>query len=52
MEIILIFFSSLLMLVSVCMIGSIVLCKNTENFHIQFSLFKGFDISDSFFNKE
>lgn len=52
MEILLIVIVSLSMLLAVCLIGSFVLCKNTKNFHIHFSLFKGFDISGSFFDEE
>jgi len=39
-----------LMLVAVCFIGSLVLVKNTKEFHIHFGLLKGFDISGSFFD--
>lgn len=38
----------ILMLIVVCFIGSLVLAKNTKEFHINFS-WKGFDISGSFF---
>lgn len=38
----------ILMLIGVCFIGSLVLAKNTKEFHINFS-WKGFDISGSFF---
>mgnify|MGYP005783464503 CR=1 FL=1 len=37
------------MLIVVCFIGSLVLTKNTKEFHINFS-WKGFDISGSFFD--
>ena len=36
------------MLVAVCFIGTLVLAKDTKDFHISFS-WKGFDISGSFF---
>ncbi len=52
MEALLIFLSSLLMLSVVCVIIGFVLSKNTKEFHIHFGLFKGFDISGSFFDKE
>ena len=39
-----------LMLIAVCFIGSLVLVKNTKEFHIHFGLLKGFDISGSFFD--
>lgn len=38
----------ILMLIVVCFIGSLVLAKDTKEFHINFS-WKGFDISGSFF---
>mgnify|MGYP003519134303 CR=1 FL=1 len=38
------------MLFVVCFIGSLVLAKDTKDFHIHFSLLKGFDISGSFFD--
>lgn len=38
-----------LMLFAICFIGSLILAKNTQQFHIHFSLFKGFDISGSFY---
>lgn len=37
-----------LMLIVVCFIGSLILAKNTKDFHINFS-WKGFEISGSFF---
>lgn len=40
----------ILMLVVVCFIGSLILAKNTKDFHINFSL-KGFDISGTFFDE-
>ena len=52
MEIILVFIGSVLMLITVCIIGSLILAKNTKEFHIQFSLFKGFDMSGSFYEKD
>lgn len=52
MEIILAFIGSILMLLAVCIIGSLILAKNTKEFHIQFSLFKGFDMSGTFFENE
>ena len=42
----------LLLLVSVCFIGNLVLAKNIKEFHIHFGLLKGFDISGSFFDKQ
>lgn len=39
----------ILMLIAVCFIGSLVLAKDTKEFHIHFWLLKGFDISGSFF---
>lgn len=38
----------ILMLIVVCFIGSLVLAKDTKEFHIDFS-WKGFEISGSFF---
>ena len=38
----------ILMLIVVCFIGSLVLAKDTKEFHINFS-WKGFEISGSFF---
>lgn len=40
---------TILMLIAICFIGSLVLVKNTKEFHIRFGLLKGFDISGSFF---
>lgn len=37
------------MLIVICFIGSLVLAKDTKEFHINFS-WKGFDISGSFFD--
>lgn len=39
----------ILLLIAVCFIGSLVLAKDTKEFHIRFGLLKGFDISGSFF---
>lgn len=39
----------ILLLIAVCFIGSLVLAKDTKEFHIHFGLLKGFDISGSFF---
>lgn len=39
----------ILLLIAVCFIGSLVLAKDTKEFHIHFGLWKGFDISGSFF---
>lgn len=52
MEIILAFIGSILMLITVCIIGSMILAKDTKEFHIQFSLLKGFDMSGTFFKDE
>lgn len=41
-----------LMLIAVCFIGSLILVKDTKDFHIHFGLLKGFDISGSFFNSD
>lgn len=38
-----------LMLFAICFIGSLVLAKNTQQFHIRFSLLKGFEVSGSFY---
>lgn len=51
MEIVLAFIGSILMLITVCIIGSLVLAKDTKEFHIKFSLFKGFDMSGSFYDR-
>lgn len=40
----------IVMLFCVCFIGSLVLAKDTKEFHIHFGLLKGFDISGSFYN--
>ena len=40
----------IIMLITVCFIGSLVLAKDTKEFHIHFSLLNGFDISGSFFD--
>ena len=50
MELVIALIISFLMLMAVCFIGSLVLAKDTKEFHINFSL-KGFDISGSFFEK-
>ena len=39
----------ILLLIAVCFIGSLVLAKDTKEFHIHFGLLKGFDISGTFF---
>lgn len=39
----------ILLLIAVCFIGSLVLAKDTKEFHIHFGLLKGFDISGFFF---
>lgn len=39
----------ILLLLAVCFIGSLVLAKDTKEFHIHFGLLRGFDISGSFF---
>ena len=39
----------IMLLIDVCFIGSLVLAKDTKEFHIHFGLLKGFDISGSFF---
>ena len=40
----------IVMLFVVCFIGSLVLTKDTKDFHIHFGLLKGFDISGSFYD--
>lgn len=50
MELVITFLIIILMLIVVCFIGSLVLAKDTKEFHINFSL-KGFDISGSFYEK-
>ena len=40
----------IVMLFVVCFIGSLVLAKDTKEFHIHFGLLKGFDISGSFYD--
>lgn len=52
MEILLIILISIIMLIAVCIIGCFVLTKDTKEFHIHFSLFNGFDISGSFFDRK
>ena len=49
MEILLMFFGSVLSLLVVCFLGTIVLVKNTKEFHVHFGIFKGFDMSGSFY---
>ena len=49
-EIIMTLILVIVMLFVVCFIGSLVLAKDTKEFHINFS-WKGFDISGSFFEK-
>lgn len=39
----------IMLLLAVCFIGSLVLAKDTKEFHIHFWLLKGFDISGSFY---
>ena len=39
------------MLLAVCFIGSLVLAKNTKDFHIKFGL-KGFEMSGSFYKDQ
>lgn len=41
----------ILLLIAVCFIGSLVLAKDTKEFHIHFGLLKEFDISGSFFER-
>lgn len=38
------------MLFCVCFIVSLILAKNTKDFHIRFGLLKGFDISGTFYD--
>lgn len=49
-EIIMTLILVIVMLFVVCFIGSLVLAKDTKEFHIHFGLLKGFDISGSFFD--
>ena len=42
----------LVLVFAVCFIGSLVLAKNTKDFHIHFGLLKGFDISGSFYKND
>ena len=49
-EIIMTLILVIVMLFVVCLIGSLVLAKDTKEFHIHFGLLKGFDISGSFFD--
>lgn len=39
----------IMLLLAVCFVGSLVLAKDTKEFHIHFGLLKGFDISGSFY---
>lgn len=48
-KLILTFVLILVLLFAVCFIGSLVLAKDTKDFHIHFGLLNGFDISGSFF---
>lgn len=50
MEVILTLVISILMLIAACFIGSLVLLKDTKEFHMHFG-FKGFDISGTFFDR-
>ncbi|EHG33540.1 hypothetical protein [Enterocloster clostridioformis] len=52
MEIVLALIGSILMLGAVCYLGSLVLLKDTKEFHMHFGLFKGFDISGTFFDRD
>lgn len=52
MEIILALIGSIFMLGAVCYLGSLVLLKDTKEFHMHFGLFKGFDISGTFFDRD
>lgn len=47
-EIIMTLIIVILTLIAVCFIGSLVLAKNTQEFHISFS-WRGFDVSGTFF---
>lgn len=42
----------LVLVFTVCFIGSLVLAKNTKDFHIHLGLLKGFDISGFFFKND
>ena len=48
MELVITLIIIILMLIVVCFIGTLILAKDTKEFHINFS-WKGFDISGSFF---
>ena len=50
MELVIALIISFLMLMAVCVSGSLVLAKDTKEFHIHFGLMKGFDISGSFYD--
>ncbi len=39
----------IILLIGVCFIGSLILAKDTKEFHIHFGLLNGFDISGSFY---
>lgn len=47
-KIVMTFIISICMLLSVCFIGSLVLAKDTKEFHISFTT-EGFEISGSFY---
>ena len=47
-NVIITFLIVIFMLFAVCFIGSLVLAKNTKDFHISFG-WKGFDMSGSFY---
>lgn len=39
-------------LIGVCIIGSLVLVKDTKDFHVKVNILKGFEISGSFYEKQ
>lgn len=51
-EVIMTFVVILVLVFTVCFIGSLVLAKNTKDFHIHLGLLKGFDISGFFFKND
>ena len=51
-ELIITFVIILALIFAVCFIGSLVLAKDTKDFHIRFGLMKGFDISGSFYKND
>lgn len=51
-ELITTFVIILALMFAVCFIGSLVLAKDTKDFHIHFGLMKGFDISGSFYKND